>query len=111
MSVLTPESLTTYAEPLGASRANAYPLAGTYAKLIGGLPVFSAKYCTAKAPYIENAETPVVEKETIELLIKYKVVNPEGAAKNEVGLPGCVQQGKATFNGEESQFPHVVYKP
>jgi virulence factor Mce-like protein len=111
MSVLTPESLGAYTEPLGASRTNAYPLAGNYSKIAEGLPVFSSTHCTAKAPDIEKVETPVVDKQTIELLIQFKVVNPEGAAKNEVGLPGCVQQGNAKFNGEESQFPHVVYKP
>ncbi|HUA11104.1 MAG TPA: MlaD family protein [Solirubrobacteraceae bacterium] len=111
MSVVTPESLSVFKEALGYSRLNAYPLAGTYRSLLSGLPVYQSKHCTAKAPYVEGPANEVVSAETIQLLEEFKVVNPAGSSENHVGIPACNQQGKAKFNGEESQFPHVTYKP
>jgi hypothetical protein len=37
------------------------------------------------------------------------LANEPGTA-NKVAAPGCTKQGPFTFNGETSQFPHVVYK-
>ena len=46
----------------------------------------------------------------IEQIIQFHVANkPE--SPNEVKAPACSQQGPFAFNGETSQFPHVVYKP
>ena len=44
----------------------------------------------------------------IEQLIELQVANAPEAA-NSVPAPPCLQQSPFTFNGQSSQFPHVVY--
>ena len=49
-----------------------------------------------------------MSQSVIEELIKFKVANaPE--APNQVAAPPCLQQEPFSFNGQTSQFPHVVY--
>jgi virulence factor Mce-like protein len=123
MAVLGPESLSLFSEKLGTDRSNAYPLAGTYSNLATGLSVFSAKGCGNTTPSLNGPESEIIPKTLIEQLIKAKVANkpekPEGIESsnaasagnpNEVPAPACTQQGKNSFNGESSQFPHVSYK-
>lgn len=122
--VLTPESLSLYSQQVGANRSNAYPLAGTYSNLATGLPVFSAKGCSDPTPSLNGPESETIPKSLIEQLIHAKVankpekpegINPEGNTAapgnpNEVPAPACTQQGKNSFNGKSSQFPHVSYE-
>ena len=109
MSVLSPESLAIYPSRIGTDRSNAYPLPGAYRSLASGLSVFSSAACANSAPSVSGPATETVSAETIKLLQEFKVANvPETA--NDVGAPGCVQQGPFTFNGKSSQFPHVVYE-
>lgn len=124
MIVLGPESLSTYSEKIGTNRSNAYPLAGTYSNLATGLPVFSAKGCSNPTPSLNGPESEAIPKTLIEQLIHAKVankpekpegINPEGNTgsagnPNEVPAPACTQQGKNSFNGKSSQFPHVGYE-
>jgi hypothetical protein len=49
-----------------------------------------------------------VTQSIIEQLIELHIANaPETA--NSVPAPPCLQQSPFTFNGQSSQFPHVVY--
>jgi virulence factor Mce-like protein len=108
MSVLGPQSLSTYASRLGTDRANAYPLPGTYRSLATGLPVFSSSSCANSAPSVTGPPNETVSQELIELIQNFKAANKPGSP-NEVPAPSCNQQGPFTFNGHTSQFPHVVY--
>jgi virulence factor Mce-like protein len=109
MSVLSPSSLAIYPSPVGTARANAYPHSGSYRSLLSGLPVFSTSSCSSSAPSVSGPPNETVSEETIKQLQQFKVANtPETA--NAVPAPPCLQQGPFTFNGETSQFPHVVYK-
>jgi phospholipid/cholesterol/gamma-HCH transport system substrate-binding protein len=108
MSVLGPQSLSTYASRLGTDRANAYPLPGTYRSLATGLPVFSSSSCANSAPAVSGPPNETVSQELIELIQTFKAANTPGSP-NEVPAPSCNQQGPFTFNGHTSQFPHVVY--
>jgi phospholipid/cholesterol/gamma-HCH transport system substrate-binding protein len=115
MQVLSPESLAIYPKRIGTNRANAYPHAGVYGSLVSGLPVFNASTCANSAPSVSGPPNEIVSEELIKLLThpsnagESPVANePETA--NKVAAPGCTQQGPLTFNGETSQFPHVVYK-
>jgi virulence factor Mce-like protein len=108
MSVLGPQSLSTYASRLGTDRANAYPLPGTYRSLATGLPVFSSSSCANSAPSVTGPPNETVSQELIELIQNFKAANKPGSP-NEVPAPSCNQQGPSTFNGHTSQFPHVVY--
>jgi virulence factor Mce-like protein len=109
MNVLSPQSLAIYPSPLGTTRGNAYPHSGSYSSLASGLPVFSTSSCSNSAPSVSGPANETVSTEIIEKLIQFKVANaPETA--NDVPAPSCVKQGPFTFNGETSEFPHVVYK-
>jgi phospholipid/cholesterol/gamma-HCH transport system substrate-binding protein len=112
MAVLTPESLSTYANRIGTDRGNPYQLAGAMRSLPSGLPVFSASSCANSAPSVnpKGPESETISRVILEQLVGFKVVN-EPETPNKVAAPPCNQQGPSTFNGQSSQFPHVVYSP
>ncbi|HYM54158.1 MAG TPA: hypothetical protein VES97_02265, partial [Solirubrobacteraceae bacterium] len=108
MLVFNPQSLALYAKQVGTSRSNPYPHSGAFGALASGLPVFSSGSCSSSAPSVSGPANETISESIIEQLIQFKVANkPEGA--NEVAAPACNQQGPFTFNGQTSQFPHVVY--
>jgi phospholipid/cholesterol/gamma-HCH transport system substrate-binding protein len=114
MPVLSPESLSLYANKIGTDRSNAYPLPGTYRSLASGLPVFSSSGCTNPTPSVSGPANEVISEEILHQLVEFKVANEapkEGEAEkpNQVPAPACTQQGPFTFNGQTSQFPHVTY--
>jgi virulence factor Mce-like protein len=109
MQIINPEGLAVYKERIGTDRGNAYTLPGAFNSLGSGLPVFSAANCANSAPAVSGPPNETVSKEIIEQLIEYHVVNKPEATSNEVPAPACNQQGPQTFNGQSSQFPHVVY--
>ena len=110
MSVLTPETLAIYGSRIGVNRGNPYQLAGALGSLSSGLPVFSASSCANTAPSVnpKGPESETVSKALLEQLIGFGLVN-EAETPNKVAAPACRQQGPSTFNGQSSQFPHVVY--
>ncbi len=108
MAVLSPESLAIYPNRIGTDRSNAYPLPGTYRQLATGLPVFSASACANSAPSVSGPPNETISESIIEQIIQFKVANKPGT-ENAVLAPPCIQQGPFTFNGQTSQFPHVVY--
>ncbi len=110
MSVLSPESLSVYPSKVETGRNNAYPLPGTYAQLANGLPVFQATNCSGGAPSVSGPpnESTGITEELIQQIQQFKVANvPETA--NDVPAPACKQQGQFSYNGQTSQYPHVVY--
>jgi phospholipid/cholesterol/gamma-HCH transport system substrate-binding protein len=108
MNVLSPESLAIYKNRIGTDRSNAYPLPGTFNSLAGGLPVFDGSTCANSAPAVSGPANETIPQSIIEQIIEFKVANkPE--TSNDVPAPACNQQGPFTFNGQTSQFPHVVY--
>jgi virulence factor Mce-like protein len=122
LSVLGPESLALYPQKLGTGRYNPYQLNGAFRSLASGLPVFEGNACANTAPAANGPPNEAVSKEVIEEVLKFGVANrpetPEGiepsnaaapGSGNAVAAPPCRQQGPATFNGQSSQFPHVVY--
>ncbi len=110
MAVLSPESLALYPSRVGTNRANPYQHAGAYSSLASGLPVFSSSACANSAPAVSGPTNETITEAIIEQIIQFHVANkPE--SPNEVQAPACAQQGPFAFNGETSQFPHVVYKP
>jgi phospholipid/cholesterol/gamma-HCH transport system substrate-binding protein len=70
-------------------------------------------------PPTQPGETPEqkisrerVEKEESETkaALEKEATEQHGVGANRVAAPACVQQAPFTYNGETSQFPHVVYK-
>lgn len=121
LSLLNPQALSLYQTPIGTSRQNPYQQPGASNSLAGGLPVFSSAGCANTAPAVEGPPTEAVSQEVIEGLISTQHVNGKKetvefgpiankpGAENAIRTPVCRQQNPFTWNGETSQFPHVVY--
>jgi phospholipid/cholesterol/gamma-HCH transport system substrate-binding protein len=108
VQVVTPQGLGVYNQRIGTDRGNPYFKPGTFSSLASGLPVFSNSTCANSAPAVTGPANATVTQGIIEQLIELHVANaPETA--NSVPAPPCLQQSPFTFNGQTSQFPHVVY--
>jgi virulence factor Mce-like protein len=109
MNVLNPESLAVYAKQPGTNRANPYFKPGAFKAITnGGLQVFSNSGCANAVPSVSGPPNATISQELINQLIQFNVANaPE--TPNKVPAPACNQQGPFTFNGQTSQYPHVVY--
>jgi virulence factor Mce-like protein len=109
MQVLGPESLAIYPQRIGTDRANPYFKPGAFRALgNGGLQVFSNSSCADSAPSVSGPPNETISQEFIEQLQKFGLANkPE--SPNAILAPACTQQGPFTFNGQTSQFPHVLY--
>jgi phospholipid/cholesterol/gamma-HCH transport system substrate-binding protein len=109
MQVLGPESISVYPARIGTNRANPYFRPGALSALASnGLQVFSSAACSNPVPSVSGPENATISQSLIEQIITFKVANaPE--TPNSVPAPPCTQQGPFTFNGQTSQFPHVVY--
>ncbi len=133
LATLNTESLALYPSKIGNNRSNAYPLAGTYNLISGGLPMFSTSSCGNATPSANGPPSESIAAPLILRLINFHVANrPETftgfeskepaekeelekaeklpAGVNAVPSPPCKQQGPNTFNGKSSQFPHVVFE-
>jgi virulence factor Mce-like protein len=109
MNVLNPESLAVYAKQPGTNRANPYFKPGAFSAIAnGGLQVFSTNGCANPVPSVSGPPNATISQELINQLIEFNVANaPE--TPNKIPAPACNQQGPFTFNGQTSQYPHVVY--
>jgi len=107
MNVLSPESLAVYPQRVGTARPNPYFKPGVFSSL-GSLQVFSNNGCANSAPSVSGPPNETISQSLIEQIIQFGVANTPGAP-NAVAAPPCAQQGPFTFNGQTSQFPHVVY--
>jgi phospholipid/cholesterol/gamma-HCH transport system substrate-binding protein len=109
MLVLGPESLTVYNKRIGTNRANPYFQPGAFRALAnGGLKVFEGGACADSAPSVSGPANETISQTLIEQLIQFHIANkPE--TPNAVAAPACNQQGPFTFNGQSSQYPHVIY--
>jgi phospholipid/cholesterol/gamma-HCH transport system substrate-binding protein len=109
MNVLNPGSLAVYAKQPGTNRANPYFKPGAFKTIgNGGLQVFSNNGCANPIPSVSGPPNATISQELINQLIEFNVANaPE--TPNKVAAPACNQQGPFTFNGQTSQYPHVVY--
>jgi phospholipid/cholesterol/gamma-HCH transport system substrate-binding protein len=108
MQALSPQGLAVYPQRIGTDRANPYFKPGAFSALASGLQVFSSGTCASSAPSVSGPPNATVTQSIIEQLIELHIANaPESA--NSVPAPPCLQQSPFTFNGQSSQFPHVVY--
>jgi len=107
MNVLSPDSLAVFPQRIGTARPNPYFKPGVFRNL-GSLQVFSSGGCANSAPSVSGPPSATISQSLIEQIIQFGVANTPGAPNN-VAAPPCVQQGPFTFNGQTSQFPHVVY--
>jgi phospholipid/cholesterol/gamma-HCH transport system substrate-binding protein len=109
MLVFNPEGLAIYPARVGTNRGNPYFKPGAFHALgTNGLQVFSSSNCANSAPSVSGPPNETISQSLIELITQFKVANVPGTP-NSVPAPPCSQQGPFTFNGNTSQFPHVVY--
>ncbi len=108
LPVLSPETLAIYPSRIGTDRSNPYFQPGAFSALSSGLPVFSSSSCSNPVPSVSGPANATISEEIIEQIQQFKVANKPGSS-NDIAAPGCNQQGPFTFNGQTSQFPHVVY--
>ena len=71
--------------------------------------MFSTSSCANSAPSVTGPANATVTQGIIEQLIELHVANAPESTANSVPAPPCLQQSPFTFNGQTSQFPHVVY--
>jgi phospholipid/cholesterol/gamma-HCH transport system substrate-binding protein len=109
MQVVTPQGLAAYAQRIGTDRGNPYFKPGVLSALASTLPVFSSSTCADSAPSVAGPANATVTQGIIEQLIELHVANAPESTTNSVPAPPCLQQSPFTFNGQTSQFPHVVY--
>jgi virulence factor Mce-like protein len=129
MQVFGPESLALYTKRIGTNRANPYFQPGAFRFLgNGGLQVFETGSCANSAPVVNGPGNETISTALIQQLIKFKVANrpetpigftpskreeeeaqQEPGDPNKVPAPACNRQAPFTFNGQTSQYPHVVY--
>jgi phospholipid/cholesterol/gamma-HCH transport system substrate-binding protein len=109
MQVVTPQGLAVYPQRIGTDRANPYFKPGAFSGLAGGLQSFSTSSCANSAPSVGGTPNATVTQPIIEQLIELHVANAPESTANAVPAPPCLQQSPFTFNGQSSQFPHVVY--
>ena len=108
MQARGPQGLAVYSQRIGTDRANPYFKPGIFSSLASGLPVFSSSACANSAPSVSGPPNGTVSQGIIEQLEELHVANkPE--TPNSVPAPPCLQQTPFTFNGQSSQFPHVLY--
>jgi virulence factor Mce-like protein len=109
MQVLGPESLAIYTKRIGTNRANPYFQPGAFRTLgNGGLKVFEGGSCADSAPSVSGPPNETISQTLIEQLIQFHIANAP-KTPNVVPAPACNQQGPFTFNGQTSQYPHVIY--
>jgi phospholipid/cholesterol/gamma-HCH transport system substrate-binding protein len=108
MQALTPQGLAVYSQRIGTDRANPYFKPGAFGTLGSGLQAFSTSSCANSAPSVSGPANATVTQGIIEQLVELHIANePEKA--NSVPAPPCLQQSPFTFNGQSSQFPHVIF--
>jgi phospholipid/cholesterol/gamma-HCH transport system substrate-binding protein len=110
MAVLSPEALALYPSRPGVNRSNPYQHVGGLHAVATGMPVYSTSTCADSAPSInpEAPESETISKTIIEQILAFQIVNkPE--TPNVVAAPPCIPSEPFTFNGQTSQFPHVVF--
>ena len=109
LQAVVPQGLAVYSQRIGTDRANPYFKPGAFSGLGSGLQAFSTSSCANSAPSVGGTPNATVTKSIIEQLIELHVANAPESSANSVPAPPCLQQSPFTFNGQSSQFPHVVY--
>jgi phospholipid/cholesterol/gamma-HCH transport system substrate-binding protein len=121
MQVFSPETLAIYPQRVGTDRSNPYFKPGAFRFLgNGGLQVFSGSACANSAPSVSGPPNETISENLIHQIQGRPIegsttsfttppIANEPETPNKVLAPACNQQGPFSFNGQISQFPHVIY--
>lgn len=126
------ENLAVYPRRLGTNRTNAYAKPGNFTHFMDGLLSYETRHCNRALPLtITNAPptgppdlpvpvpiplvdqlTPLLQQQ-LQQLVPPSLINNLNTflltqlSGNGAGAPPCKPQGKYTYGGETTQYPHV----
>jgi phospholipid/cholesterol/gamma-HCH transport system substrate-binding protein len=109
---LNPENLAVYPRRIGTNRPNAYTMPEHFEQLDEGLPVFDNRHCGRPEPSITNvpalplppAVGDLIPSELLDRIIRFAFAGSPGG---DGPAPPCRLQGRFSFGGEVTQYPHV----
>ncbi|KKK53371.1 hypothetical protein LCGC14_3095480, partial [marine sediment metagenome] len=101
----TPEALSQYQTKLGTQRGNPYLLPGALDGLANGLDVFDDSTCGNQGFPTLAAPSGFLTEDLRNRIIQF-ILN----GGTSIATP-CKQQGKFTFGGETTDFPHANEDP
>jgi phospholipid/cholesterol/gamma-HCH transport system substrate-binding protein len=103
---VNPETLATYPRRLGPNRSNAYALPRTFDKLRQGLDSFTTEHC-GRGGYPDLA--PAGPNLSADL--RSRIMQFFFGGSTAGNPPPCRKQGKFTFGGETTDYPHAREDP
>ena len=109
---LNPENLAVYQRRIGPNRPNPYTKPGNFTQLSRGLPLYEDRNCGRLQPTITNVPAEpqppgspeLIPAELLDRIIRFGFAGSPGGA----GVaPPCRLQGRYSFGGVVTQYPHV----
>jgi virulence factor Mce-like protein len=108
-----PENLAVYPRRLATNRPNPYEFPDAFKNLAAGLPSYETRQCASgPVPTIVTQPQPGLPVDPSSLIPPDLAANVQKfffgpTSGGAVAAPACKQQGKFTFGGEVTQYPHV----
>jgi ABC-type transporter Mla subunit MlaD len=108
-----PENLAVYPRRLATNRPNPYEFPDAFKNLAAGLPSYETRQCASgPVPTIVTQPQPGLPIDPSSLIPPDLAANVQKfffgtTSGGAVAAPACKQQGKFTFGGEVTQYPHV----
>ena len=99
-----PENLAVYPRRIASNRTNPYTFPDAFTALAAGLPSYETRHCSSgPVPALAPLSTLIPSALAQNVQTFFFGTTSNGA----VAAPACKQQGKFTFGGEVTQYPHV----
>jgi phospholipid/cholesterol/gamma-HCH transport system substrate-binding protein len=107
---INPENLAVYPRRLPTNRPNPYEFPDAFKSLAQGLPSYETRHCSSGLPTLVTSPLPGLPIDPTSLIPPALAQNIQKfffGTTGTVPAPACKQQGKFTFGGETTQYPHV----
>jgi phospholipid/cholesterol/gamma-HCH transport system substrate-binding protein len=99
-----PENLAVYPRRIASNRPNPYEFPDAFKSLAAGLPSYETRHCSSgPVPTLVPLPSLIPSALAANIQTFFFGTTSNGA----VAAPACKQQGKFTFGGEVTQYPHV----
>jgi phospholipid/cholesterol/gamma-HCH transport system substrate-binding protein len=99
-----PENLAVYPRRIASNRPNPYEFPDAFKSLAAGLPSYETRHCSS-GPVPTLVPLPSLIPSALAANIQTFFFGT--TSNGGVAAPACKQQGKFTFGGEVTQYPHV----
>ena len=97
-----PENLAVYPRRIASNRPNPYEFPDAFKSLAAGLPSYETRHCSS-GPVPTLVPLPSLIPSALAANVQTFFFGTTGT----VAAPACKQQGKFSFGGEVTQYPHV----